>query len=155
VKLAHLEAFVAVADDQSLTGRADLARRIRKLEASLGVRLLGHGPQGATLTPAGRAFLPEARATLAAAQAAREAATSAPSAPPAEATLAGLAEAVGLLVARLQGVRLGLSGEVPAPAVAGALSVLAAAFLGGLDLGDGGARLLANIGHDAAHEGTS
>jgi DNA-binding transcriptional LysR family regulator len=51
-----------------------LSRQIQRLEHRLGVRLLDRTPQGALLTEAGKAFLPEARALL---QAARQAALTA------------------------------------------------------------------------------
>jgi DNA-binding transcriptional LysR family regulator len=41
-----------------------LSRQIRGLEQRLGARLLDRGPQGTTLTEAGEAFLPRARALL-------------------------------------------------------------------------------------------
>ena len=45
-----------------------LSRQIQKLESQLGASLFDRGPRGATLTPAGEAFLPEARTLLSAAQ---------------------------------------------------------------------------------------
>nr|WP_090275145.1 LysR family transcriptional regulator [Mycolicibacterium komanii]CRL68096.1 LysR family transcriptional regulator [Mycolicibacterium komanii] len=45
-----------------------LSRQIRRLEHSLGVSLLDRTPQGALLTEAGKAFLPEAHALLRAAR---------------------------------------------------------------------------------------
>ncbi|CQD18237.1 LysR family transcriptional regulator [Mycolicibacterium conceptionense] len=47
-----------------------LSRQIQRLEKRLGVRLLDRTPQGALLTEAGKAFLPQAQALL---QAARQA----------------------------------------------------------------------------------
>jgi hypothetical protein len=87
--------------------------------------------------------------------------TAPPAAPnaagPASATMAGLAEAVALVAARVHGMPdPGLSGDVPAPAVAGALAVLARAFLQSLDLRDGGTRILQDLGAVAARDdGTS
>ena len=66
--------------------------------------------------------------------------------------MAGLAEAIALITARRHGIGTGLSGDVPAPAVAAALTILAAAFLGGLDLQDQGAGLLQDLGLAAASE---
>lgn len=48
-----------------------LSRQIRRLEHQLGARLLDRTPRGSVLTPAGRSFLPEAKALLAAAERAR------------------------------------------------------------------------------------
>ena len=43
-----------------------LSQAIARLESQVGVRLLGRGPRGVTVTPAGEAFLQKAQATLAA-----------------------------------------------------------------------------------------
>lgn len=177
MKLADLEAFAAAADTQSLTTAAarlgtnerDLSRRIRRLEDNLGVRLIHRTHPAVTLTPAGHALLPEARATLAAAQAARQAATGAPAQaarqapvgapappPPAGATWAALAEAVALVAARYQDIPSpGLSGDIDANAVAAALAILAAAFLGKLLPADRAASLLTDLGLAAARENAS
>ena len=171
MKLADLEAFAAAADTQSLTtavarlgtSERDLSRRIRRLEDNLGVRLIDRTHPAVTLTPAGHALLPEARATLAAAQAARQAATGAPAQaarqapaasaplPPTGATWAALAEAIALVAARHQDIPSpGLSGDIDANAVAAALALLAAAFLGKLLPADRAASLLADLGLVAA-----
>lgn len=73
-----------------------------------------------------------------------------------EATFAALAEAVGLLTARLGGMRgHAMSGDVPPGAVAAAMCVLTAACLRSI-FPDHGAGLLADIGLEAAREaGTS
>ncbi|SFJ30969.1 DNA-binding transcriptional regulator, LysR family [Amycolatopsis sacchari] len=64
--------FTVVAEHENF-GRAatalhlaqpSLSRQIQRLEDLLGVRLLDRGPQGSSLTDAGRAFLPQARALL-------------------------------------------------------------------------------------------
>jgi DNA-binding transcriptional LysR family regulator len=81
VELRHLAAFVAVADEAGFTraaGRLHLVQSavsaaVRNLEKELGAVLFERSSHGVTLTGAGRALLPEARATLAAAAAAREA----------------------------------------------------------------------------------
>jgi DNA-binding transcriptional LysR family regulator len=76
MSLQRLYHFVAVADEGSF-GRAaarigiqqpPLSQSIRRLERDLGVALLERGTKGTTLTSAGRAFLPEARAAVAAAE---------------------------------------------------------------------------------------
>jgi DNA-binding transcriptional LysR family regulator len=54
-----------------------LSRQIRSLEQSLGARLLDRSPQGTTLTEAGQAFLPRAKALLRLAAQARTAARAA------------------------------------------------------------------------------
>lgn len=73
---------------------------------------------------------------------------------PSEATLAGLAEAIGILTARANGQRLPLSGDVAPTAVTGALAIIACAALAQLLPADRGARLLADLGLAAAREDT-
>ncbi|MBO9534134.1 MAG: LysR family transcriptional regulator [Solirubrobacteraceae bacterium] len=81
VNLRQLEVFVAVAEEESFSRAADrlnvvqsaVSATVRGLEAELGAELLERTSRGAHATDAGRALLPEARATLAAAQIAREA----------------------------------------------------------------------------------
>lgn len=73
IELRHLRYFVAVADEASFTGAAHrvhvaqqvLSTQIRQLEDAVGTRLLNRTNKGATLTPAGAAFLTAARQTLA------------------------------------------------------------------------------------------
>ena len=81
VELRQLATFVAVAEEGSFTRAADrlhvvqsaVSAGVRKLENELGSQLFDRSTHSVKLTDAGRALLPEARATLAAAQAARDA----------------------------------------------------------------------------------
>jgi DNA-binding transcriptional LysR family regulator len=81
VNLRQLEVFVAVAEEESFSRAADrlhvvqsaVSATIRGLETELAAELFERTGRGARPTDAGRALLPEARTTLAAAQAAREA----------------------------------------------------------------------------------
>ncbi|OIJ68947.1 LysR family transcriptional regulator [Streptomyces mangrovisoli] len=67
--------FIVVAEQLHFGRAADalhlaqpsLSRQIRRLETLIGARLLDRTPRGTRLTPAGEAFLPEARALLEAA----------------------------------------------------------------------------------------
>jgi DNA-binding transcriptional LysR family regulator len=78
VELRHLRYFVAVAEEGHF-GRAaarlhvstpTLSHQVRALEAEIGAPLLVRHPRGATVSAAGEALLPEARAALRAADAA-------------------------------------------------------------------------------------
>ena len=76
LNLRRLSYWIAVVEEESFTHAADrlriaqpsLSQQVRLLERQLGVDLLERIPTGARLTAAGRAFLPEALATLAAAE---------------------------------------------------------------------------------------
>ena len=73
IELRHLRYFVAVAEEASFTAAASrvhvaqqvLSTQIRQLESAVGSQLLNRTSRGATLTPAGAAFLDAARAVLA------------------------------------------------------------------------------------------
>ena len=73
IELRHLRYFVAVAEEASFTAAASrvhvaqqvLSTQIRQLEGAVGSQLLNRTSRGATLTPAGAAFLTSARETLA------------------------------------------------------------------------------------------
>ncbi|MCU1507283.1 MAG: hypothetical protein QOG18_1471 [Microbacteriaceae bacterium] len=81
MELRRLEHFVAVAEEMSFTRASSrlhlvqsaLSVSIKSLEKELGTLLFDRTTHRVELTDAGRALLPEARATLSAAQAARDA----------------------------------------------------------------------------------
>lgn len=81
MELRHLEYFVAVAEELSFTRasrrlhvvQSGVSSAIQVLERELGAPLFDRDRHRVVLTEAGRALLPEARATLAAAQAAADA----------------------------------------------------------------------------------
>jgi len=85
MQLRHIRYFVAVAEAGSFVGagrrlhvaQPSLSKLIADLEREVGCELLERGPRGVQLTPAGRAFLTEARLTLEAASRAVAAAQSA------------------------------------------------------------------------------
>jgi DNA-binding transcriptional LysR family regulator len=73
-RLRHLEYFIAAAEEGQMTRAAHrlhlaqpaLSHAIAELESQLGVKLLERHARGVSLTPAGEAFLPKARAAIAA-----------------------------------------------------------------------------------------
>ena len=81
MELRQLEAFVAVAEERNFTraaarlfvAQSGLSATIRSLEKELLAPLFVRSTRRVDLTPAGAAFLPEARRTLASARAAAEA----------------------------------------------------------------------------------
>jgi DNA-binding transcriptional LysR family regulator len=80
MELRQLHYFVAIAEEGQFTraaARVSVAQpavsaQIRRLERELGERLFVRDPQGATLTDAGEAFLPHARAAITAAARGRD-----------------------------------------------------------------------------------
>jgi DNA-binding transcriptional LysR family regulator len=81
VELRQLTTFLAVAEEQSFTragerlgtAQSAVSATVRRLEDALGVALFERTTHRVSLTDAGRALIPEARRTLAAAEGAREA----------------------------------------------------------------------------------
>lgn len=90
LELRHLRYVVAVAEERSFRRGAErlhlsqppLSRQIREVEGIVGTPLFERKKSGVTLTPAGAAFLPEARRTLAQAETAINAARAAPGSQP-------------------------------------------------------------------------
>ncbi len=82
MNLRQLEYFVAVVEEGSFTRAAarlyvaqpSLSKQLAALEAELGGPLLERLPRGVRLTPSGRAFLADARATILSAERARRSA---------------------------------------------------------------------------------
>jgi DNA-binding transcriptional LysR family regulator len=85
MNLRQLECFVAVVDEGSFTRAArqlgitqpSLSQHIKTLEAELDGTVLDRLPRGVSLTPAGRALLPEARLAVRAVERGRQGARSA------------------------------------------------------------------------------
>jgi DNA-binding transcriptional LysR family regulator len=111
VNLRQLEFLVAIAEEGSFRSAAhrlhvaapSISQQIRLLEAEIGGQLLERLPRGARLTPAGRAFLPEARSALLAAQRAQRAGRAALALELAEIEIATVFSlAVGLLPPAIQ-----------------------------------------------------
>ena len=111
MNLRQLEYLVAIAEDGSFRAAAhrlhvaapSISQQIRLLELELGGPLLERLPRGARLTPAGRAFLPEARSALLSAQRAQRAGRAALALELAEIEIATvLSLAVGLLPPAIQ-----------------------------------------------------
>jgi len=111
VNLRQLEYLVAIAEGGSFRAAAhhlhvaapSISQQIRLLELEVGGPLLERLPRGARLTPAGRAFLPEARSALLAAQRANRAGRAALALELAEIEIATvLSLAVGLLPPAIQ-----------------------------------------------------
>lgn len=81
MELRHLEVFLAIAEEGTLTAAGErlhlvqsgVSSTLRALETELGAQLFTRTARKAVLTDAGAALLPEARATLAAAERARRA----------------------------------------------------------------------------------
>src|SRR3954464_7407198 len=72
MNVRQMEGFVAVVEERSFTrgsrrvgiSQPSLSEQIRALERALGGQVLERHPRGVSLTPAGRALLPEARAAV-------------------------------------------------------------------------------------------
>jgi DNA-binding transcriptional LysR family regulator len=85
VRLPQLEYVIAIAEEGSYTAAStrltiaqpSLSQQVAALEKELGCQLFERLHRGVRLTPAGRAFLPEAQATVLAARRARRAARAA------------------------------------------------------------------------------
>ncbi len=81
MELRQLEYFVAVAEEANFTRAAErvhisqsgVSAQIRQLEHDLGAELIDRSGRSASLTPAGQAALPQARAALTAVSAVRQA----------------------------------------------------------------------------------
>ncbi len=125
MELRQLATFVAVAEEASFTRAADrlhvvqsaVSAGVRNLEKDLGAMLFDRSTHSVKLTDAGRALLPEARATLAAAQAARDAVDEARGGLRGTVVL-GSMQAQGMRAINLAGVLAAFRAEHPRVAVA-------------------------------------
>ncbi|OBI20612.1 hypothetical protein A5714_07795 [Mycobacterium sp. E2462] len=111
--LRQFEYFITVVDEGSITKAANrlyvaqpsLSKQLASLEKELGVPLLERLPRGIRLTPAGKAFLPEARAAVLSENRARRAARMAKDLQSTELEVATLLSiSVGLLPAAIGSV---------------------------------------------------
>src|ERR1700722_888539 len=156
VELRQLQYFVAVAEELHF-GRAAqrvnivqpaVSQQIRRLERSLGVELFDRSTRRVELTEAGRRFLPQARAVLAAAQDAADAAVGSKQARTLRiGTSAGLGDRLQRLLAELDRQHPGLAVELVRLPASARLSQVAsgeldAAFVRG-DMRHAGLRLAA------------
>lgn len=114
MNLRRLECFIAVAESGSLRAAArrlhvtppSLSQQLKVLETEIGGELLERLPRGTRLTPAGRAFLPEARAAVLAAQSGARSARAALALESAQLEIATVFSlAVGLLPQAIQRLR--------------------------------------------------
>jgi DNA-binding transcriptional LysR family regulator len=119
MNLRQLEYFIAIADEGSFRAAAErvrvappsLSQQIRVLETELGGPLFERLARGSRLTPAGRAFLPEARSAVLAAQRGSRAARAALALEQAELEVATvLSLAVGLLPGPIERLNLAYPG---------------------------------------------
>lgn len=119
MNLRQLEYVIAIADEGSFRAAAErvrvappsLSQQIRVLEAEVGGPLFERLPRGSRLTPAGRAFLPDARAAVLAAQRGGRAARAALALEQAELEVATvLSLAVGLLPGAIERLCLAYPG---------------------------------------------
>src|SRR5262245_36215523 len=102
MELRHLRYFVAVADELHFSRAAErlnmsqppLSRQIRELEEEIGVALVAREKRKVGLTPAGKAFLAQAKRILAQVEAAKH-------------------EAAAVAVARAGHLRLGHGTQLP------------------------------------------
>jgi DNA-binding transcriptional LysR family regulator len=121
VELRQLATFVAVAEEGSFTRAADrlhvvqsaVSAGVRNLEKEFGVMLFDRSTHSVRLTDAGRALLPEARATLAAAQVARDAVDEARGGLRGRVVL-GTMQAQGMRAVDLPGILAAFRAEYPA-----------------------------------------
>jgi DNA-binding transcriptional LysR family regulator len=154
MEMRHLRYFVALAEQRNFRRAAErlgiaqppLSRQIRALERELGCRLVLRTSRGVQLTAAGRAFLEQARITLAEAQRAVDRArVAAPESADAlvvgcegAARLAVVGRALGRFTREHPAVRLELRDEEPARIVSALRDGLVQAAIVALPLADAG-----------------